>query len=64
MAEEKVKSLKISGLFYYRPRGLCQGCGRDTEPVVEIRDAVGKVKTSLCSNCCQGIMAIHEGQDL
>lgn len=62
MAEEKIKQLKVSGLFYYLKKGLCQGCGRDTEPVVEIRGKYGIV--ALCSGCCQAAMAIHEEHDL
>lgn len=58
---EKIKDIKVTGLFYYRPKGLCQVCGR-IEPVVEVRGVGGLI--SLCSDCCQAVMAIHEEHDL
>ena len=58
----KITQLKVAGLFYYCQKGLCQACGRDAVPVVEVRGAYGIM--SLCSDCCQAMMGIHEQHDL
>ncbi len=58
----KLKQIKIKNFDYKRPSGACGICGKEDKPVVEVGGEINKL--SLCDECAQGVVDIHNNMKL
>lgn len=52
----KLRQIRIKNFNYKRPSGLCNVCGKDDKPVVEVAVEIGEIKSlSICDECAQDV---------